>query len=178
VFRGVFPSWDNSARRGAIGTVILNGTPENYEYWLSSAIDRTIEERPGSDDRIVFINAWNEWAEGCHLEPDRKYGHAFLEATQRSRQGTEQNDWAHVGIHHESRSNSQDPGPDHAGSDRGPDHTGSDQGPDHAGSDRSPDHTGSDRPSQKQKNIASKSFKAVRDTLNGRRFSKRDKTRR
>jgi hypothetical protein len=160
VFRGVFPSWDNSARRGAIGTVILNGTPENYEYWLSSAIDRTIEERPGSDDRIVFINAWNEWAEGCHLEPDRKYGHAFLEATQRSRQGTEQNDWAHVGIHHESRSNSQDPGPDHAGS------------------DRSPDHTGSDRPSQKQKNIASKSFKALRDTLNGRRFSKRDKTRR
>lgn len=160
MFRGVFPSWDNSARRGAIGTVILNGTPENYEYWLSSAIDRTIEERPGSDDRIVFINAWNEWAEGCHLEPDRKYGHAFLEATQRSRQGTEQNDWAHVGIHHESRSNSQDPGPDHAGS------------------DRSPDHTGSDRPSQKQKNIASKSFKALRDTLNGRRFSKRDKTRR
>ena len=169
VFRGVFPSWDNTARRGAIGTVILNGTPENYEYWLSSAIDRTIEERPGSDDRIVFINAWNEWAEGCHLEPDRKYGHAFLEATQRSRQGTEQNDWAHVGIHHESRSNSQDPGPDHTGSDQGPDHTGSDQGP---------DHTGSDRPSQKQKSIASKSFKAVRDTLNGRRFSKSDKTRR
>jgi lipopolysaccharide biosynthesis protein len=145
VFRCVFPSWDNSARRGAIGTVILNGTPENYEYWLSRAIDRTLEERPGHDDRLVFINAWNEWAEGCHLEPDRKYGSAFLEATQRARLGTELDGWSHVDIAPDARPDTQEPNAMYAGTNYS---------------------------SQKPKGLVSRSFKAVRDTLNGRRFGK------
>lgn len=78
----VFPMWDNSARKGEDGWVVHNGTPAAYEEWLHLAIERTLD-RP-SDQRIVFINAWNEWAEGCHLEPDRQYGRAFLEATQRA----------------------------------------------------------------------------------------------
>ncbi len=76
VFRGVFPSWDNSARRGLIASAGLNGTPQNYEYWLARAIAKTKEEYPDKE-RLLFINAWNEWAEGCHLEPDRKYGSRF-----------------------------------------------------------------------------------------------------
>ncbi|MGB7270507.1 MAG: glycoside hydrolase family 99-like domain-containing protein, partial [Albidovulum sp.] len=96
VFRGVFPSWDNTARRGAIGTVILNGTPENYEHWLSRAVAKTKLEFPGQD-RPLFINAWNEWAEGCHLEPDRKYGMQFLEATARAKKGDVTTKWMHVG---------------------------------------------------------------------------------
>jgi lipopolysaccharide biosynthesis protein len=62
----------------------LDGTPANYERWLFETLCRTQEEFPGSE-RFVFINAWNEWAEGCHLEPDRKYQRGFLEATLRAK---------------------------------------------------------------------------------------------
>jgi lipopolysaccharide biosynthesis protein len=85
VFKGVFPSWDNTARTHNRAVVVLNGTPENYEYWLASAMD--IAQESSGNDPIIFINAWNEWAEGCHLEPDRKYGHAFLQATLNVKQG-------------------------------------------------------------------------------------------
>jgi len=80
VFRCVCPSWDNTARLGDRALVLLNGTPANYEFWLAEAIRRTRSDFPG-EERLVFVNAWNEWAEGCHLEPDRRYRHAFLEAT-------------------------------------------------------------------------------------------------
>jgi len=97
-FRTVFPSWDNSPRSGRLGTAFLNGTPENYEYWLSRAIERTKIEYP-EQERLIFINAWNEWAEGCHLEPDRKYGHKFLEATARAKQGQScLSNWTHAGV--------------------------------------------------------------------------------
>ncbi|MDO8903928.1 MAG: glycoside hydrolase family 99-like domain-containing protein [Hydrogenophaga sp.] len=86
IYRCVFPSWDNTARRGRRAFVVLNGTPENYEYWLNETIKKTRSEHPG-EQRFVFINAWNEWAEGCHLEPDRVYGRKFLEATQRAISG-------------------------------------------------------------------------------------------
>lgn len=82
VFPCVFPSWDNTARRGPSATVIQNDDPELYGEWLRHAVKRA---EPYEDDRqIVFINAWNEWAEGCHLEPDRRLGHAFLRATARA----------------------------------------------------------------------------------------------
>ena len=89
VFRCAFPSWDNTARTGSRALTVLNGTPGNYEYWLSEAIRRTAEDFP-DNERLVFVNAWNEWAEGCHLEPDRKYGLKFLEATQAAIAGTSQ----------------------------------------------------------------------------------------
>lgn len=83
VFKTVFPAWDNTPRTGNRAVIVLNSTPENYEYWLSETIKKTVEEFP-AEERLVFINAWNEWAEGCHLEPDRKYGLQFLEATLRA----------------------------------------------------------------------------------------------
>jgi 2-polyprenyl-3-methyl-5-hydroxy-6-metoxy-1,4-benzoquinol methylase len=82
VYRGVYPSWDNTARVSGRGLITLDSKPENYERWLNRATHRTMLERQPSQ-RFVFINAWNEWAEGCHLEPDRKYGSAYLEATLR-----------------------------------------------------------------------------------------------
>ena len=65
--------------------MVLNGTPDNYEHWLGSAIDLAI--RSDERDELIFINAWNEWAEGCHLEPDRWHGHEFLQATQNAKMG-------------------------------------------------------------------------------------------
>ena len=79
VYRTVFPSWDNTARRKDRSIIVKSGTPGNYERWLSATIENTKKDPLGST--FVFINAWNEWAEGCHLEPDLKFGRKFLEAT-------------------------------------------------------------------------------------------------
>ena len=84
VFKTVFPSWDNTARAHERALVVLNGTPHNYEYWLSKTVEHTRNAYPG-EERFVFINAWNEWAEGCHLEPDRHFQRQFLEATLRAK---------------------------------------------------------------------------------------------
>lgn len=86
VFRGVFPSWDNTPRTGNRAVIVLDSTPVNYEYWLTASIRKTVEDFP-DQDRFVFINAWNEWAEGCYLEPDRKFQRQFLEATLRAKKG-------------------------------------------------------------------------------------------
>jgi lipopolysaccharide biosynthesis protein len=78
-FRCVTPGWDNAARR-QMGATILNGsTPELYHHWLAAAAQKA--KRVNKDEPIVFINAWNEWAEGNHLEPCQKWGHAYLQAT-------------------------------------------------------------------------------------------------
>ncbi|WP_173067627.1 glycosyltransferase WbsX family protein [Sulfurimicrobium lacus] len=89
VFKGVFPSWDNTARTGNRGVIVRDSTPGNYEYWLAQTLRETMNRFPGQE-RFVFINAWNEWAEGCHLEPDRKYQRQFLEATLRAKNGMTQ----------------------------------------------------------------------------------------
>jgi len=81
VFPTVIPSWDNSARRVDGARVVQNTDPAKYEAWLREAIRSA---GASATESFVFINAWNEWAEGCHLEPDRKVGHGFLEATARA----------------------------------------------------------------------------------------------
>jgi lipopolysaccharide biosynthesis protein len=80
VFKGVCPSWDNTARKPDNGLTYHGSTPEKYANWLEMA-SRQIIQRNKSAERLVFINAWNEWAEGAHLEPDRHFGYAYLAAT-------------------------------------------------------------------------------------------------
>ena len=79
-FHCVTPSWDNSPRRKQGAWIYHGSTPEIYGEWLKTTIHRTQKKHQG-DEQVVFINAWNEWAEGNHLEPDLKWGHAYLEAT-------------------------------------------------------------------------------------------------
>jgi|GEM_PF-884589 len=79
-FRTVSPSWDDTPRRQDNSNILVYSTPGAYQAWLETVINSTMEQNFG-DERIVFINAWNEWAEGMYLEPDQRFGHGFLEAT-------------------------------------------------------------------------------------------------
>jgi GT2 family glycosyltransferase len=79
-FRGVMTGWDNTPRRQDDAVIFVKGSPGNYRAWLEAAIAETLRDNAG-EERMVFINAWNEWAEGAYLEPDQRHGHAFLEAT-------------------------------------------------------------------------------------------------
>lgn len=77
--RCVVPSWDNSPRRNLGGTVFLGTSPELFGYWAEAMV-RDTRERLAGDERLLFVNAWNEWAEGCYLEPDARTGTQYLEA--------------------------------------------------------------------------------------------------
>jgi lipopolysaccharide biosynthesis protein len=77
-FQGAVPSWDNTARRQHTSDFLVNASPAAFGYWMTELVQRARVIHPPSR-RLVFVNAWNEWGEGCHLEPDLKYGHAFLE---------------------------------------------------------------------------------------------------
>lgn len=80
LFRGLIPLWDNTARRKNNSYIFVNSSPEKYKFWLQKLAEQTkINSKPG--EKIIFINAWNEWGEGCYLEPDQKFGRKFLEAT-------------------------------------------------------------------------------------------------
>jgi SAM-dependent methyltransferase len=80
LFRTVMPSWDNTPRKQNASIIFAHVTPDLYKEWLAHVIEYSNKNLYG-DERLVFINAWNEWAEGAHLEPDRKYGDKFLTAT-------------------------------------------------------------------------------------------------
>jgi len=81
LFRSVCPSWDNQARRPGGGRVLMGANPSSYRNYLETVIEQTVQVEPVAGERLVFINAWNEWGEGAHLEPDRRYGFGNLEAT-------------------------------------------------------------------------------------------------
>lgn len=80
-FPGLTPMWDNSARRKRDATILIHSQPEAYGRWLRAALDRARALPAGR--QLVFVNAWNEWAEGNHLEPCLKWGRAYLEMTRR-----------------------------------------------------------------------------------------------
>jgi len=82
-FHCVTPGFDNSARRKRNATIFINSTPDSYGNWLKETLTRT-RAKFRDDEQLVFINAWNEWGEGNHLEPDLRWGRAYLEATRRA----------------------------------------------------------------------------------------------
>jgi len=82
LFRTVMPAWDNSARRPDHGTIFTGSSPELFGWWVEQIARQTRAVHAG-DERLMFVNAWNEWGEGCHLEPDALDGRQYLEALAR-----------------------------------------------------------------------------------------------
>lgn len=85
-YRCITPMWDNNARRPKEALVFVNSTPKLYEYWLTTICRQFTPY--STEENLIFVNAWNEWAEGCHLEPCQRWGRAFLEATKRALEAT------------------------------------------------------------------------------------------
>jgi lipopolysaccharide biosynthesis protein len=77
-YPGVTPSWDNSARNAISPFMFLNANPEQFKKWFEFHTRNFVA--PSPEENFIFINAWNEWAEGNHLEPDRKWGSQYLQA--------------------------------------------------------------------------------------------------
>lgn len=75
IYYGISVGWDNTPRHGIYGQVMVNATPENFKLGFEKIYSKSCEE----GKEFVFINAWNEWAEGMYLEPDERYGYKFLD---------------------------------------------------------------------------------------------------
>lgn len=82
LYKTVSPDWDNTARKLNAATVFTDAEPEVYARWLRRAAEACRAHLP-PERRFVFINAWNEWAEGTYLEPDLGRGYTLLNRTSR-----------------------------------------------------------------------------------------------
>ena len=82
IYPGITPGWDNSPRRvNSSFTAFKGSTPELYGKWFANLLRKF--DPYSEDENFIFVNAWNEWAEGNHLEPDQRWGKAFLNETRK-----------------------------------------------------------------------------------------------
>jgi lipopolysaccharide biosynthesis protein len=77
LYPGAFVDWDNTARYKERATIYKGASPEKFNKWFSLLVD-SMRQR-NLPEKFIFINAWNEWAEGAYLEPDKRYGYEYLE---------------------------------------------------------------------------------------------------
>lgn len=90
LYRAVMPMWDNTPRRNNSAMIFEGSTPALYKEWLRDVLQETRNNHE-VDAPFVFVNAWNEWGESAYLEPDRKYGYAYLRATREAMEETRSN---------------------------------------------------------------------------------------
>jgi hypothetical protein len=79
IIPGGFVDWDNTARKHKRGLILHGATPEKFSHYISAQLRRA---KNIYQTDFLFINAWNEWAEGTYLEPDKKHGYQYLKAIQ------------------------------------------------------------------------------------------------
>lgn len=76
VYPIIIPNWDRSPRVGYGATILHNSTPQLFKKHIKNVLD-IVMKKP-LEDRIIFLKAWNEWAEGNYMEPDLKYGKSYI----------------------------------------------------------------------------------------------------
>ncbi len=84
-FPGAFVDWDNTPRYVKRARIFRGASPERFEHWFRRLVQATAR-RP-APEQLIFLNAWNEWAEGTYLEPDEGHGYGYLEAIRRCLEG-------------------------------------------------------------------------------------------
>lgn len=77
-YPGAYVDWDNAARYKKRATIFREASPEKFGVWLTKLVDSMPQRN--LPENFIFLNAWNEWAEGAYLEPDERYGYQYLEA--------------------------------------------------------------------------------------------------
>ena len=82
VYPGAYVDWDNTARYRRRATIFEGASPARFEHFLTQLVQKVGAAPPA--ERMIFINAWNEWAESAYLEPDERHGMGYLEAVQRA----------------------------------------------------------------------------------------------
>lgn len=82
IYPVIFPDSDRTPRAGKKAVIFTGSTPELFYKFVTDTI-HAIEHKP-YEHRIIMVNAWNEWGEGCYLEPDTKYGHKYLDALKKA----------------------------------------------------------------------------------------------
>jgi lipopolysaccharide biosynthesis protein len=82
LFKTVMPAWDNEARKPGRGYSFYGSLPTYFSQWIQVAAAHTLKNPPA--ERLLFCNAWNEWGEGAHLEPDTRFGYAYLNTLSRT----------------------------------------------------------------------------------------------
>ena len=78
VYPTVYPNWDLTPRRGYVGSLFTDSTPELFKQHCRQVLDATHPN--GEGDKVVFLKSWNEWAEGNYMEPDLKFGKGYINA--------------------------------------------------------------------------------------------------
>lgn len=86
LYPGAFTSWDNTPRRGRNGSVFKGASPQKFENYISEQI---VHAKEVYRSEYIFINAWNEWAEGAHLEPDEHNQYGYLKGLKKALERSE-----------------------------------------------------------------------------------------
>lgn len=77
-FPAAMVDFDNTARRQLNSDLWVGSNPYVFHRWLRGLVTAVSDREP--DRRLVFINAWNEWAEAAVLEPNDRFGSSYLAA--------------------------------------------------------------------------------------------------